>query len=241
MTPELAAKLSDTAVAIKGVVDKPHRQQADVGPAEPPAPQTTADLTVAELAQMSLAACTNWHFTDPVTFQEWWKANGDYQSRLWYWALRWSRQDHVDNDLPALFAQTPSACRSSCWPPAITCSMAKAINRGPDLRPAGERQLPQSIQSLYFNPPNPAVVAALITKYHLREQLLQMTAGDFTWREKVPDYDREHLAVIRVMPILAAASTKADAPEITALLKSGKGLTASSTSCKSPWPGRRST
>lgn len=79
----------------------------------------------------------------------------------------------------------------------------------------------------HYPQPSPQAVADLVGKYHLRGQLLDMVAGEFNWPVDFDDGLKARVVTERVIPVLAAASRKADAAEIRALVRRGKGLAGS--------------
>ena len=225
LLPNLAARLSDTDAAIKALQDQPVPQSTrSLLP-----PPTSTPLTVGELAQMGLTGATNLRFMDPVTFQEWWQANRVYESCLWYWSLRWGRQGGPERDLPRLFARDPQAALPilmlaasyNCLEREARPTVARSAPVGRTETSTGPFCLFRAAQAGQRGGANNAVTTSA---RHCWRWLWVISPG----RTRCRTLTAKDVALTRVIPVLAAASTKADAPEIRGLLEASKGLAGTS-------------
>ena len=173
-------------------------------------------LTVGELAQMTLVEATNIPFRDAETFRGWWKGNSNFESHPWYWAVRWSSLGNVESDLPRLFERNPKT------------ALALPLLANSNTCVSDEAHQPM-IHTLSFASPPPASVAALVKKYKVRQQLVEMLTGQVAGNPPMSDQEWEYLVCSRVLPILAAASTAEDTGEIRGLLQREPGMIATST------------
>lgn len=216
LLPEVAAKLADKAVAVEA---KTWPSMPQTGYGNGPSKIERTNLTVGELAEMAVSGVTQRRFWRPEEFTNWWKANADYESLPWYWANRWGKYGGMNDDLAEMLDRNPRT--------AFTILMLAEGNSGLDMEDISFGDNPNIVPNStigQFIPMKPADVAALVAKYNLRDQLLAMSVGDFAWRQKIPDRAMESLVTDQMTPILQAASTRADAPELRGFLKQGRGI-----------------
>ncbi|MFO7955952.1 MAG: hypothetical protein R6X33_02510 [Candidatus Brocadiia bacterium] len=203
LLPTLGQLLNDDAVAYPDVpFAEPHRS------AEFQAQMGTSDVRVQDLARVAVRCATGLTFPDADRFQTWWKANGDYRRRLWYWAQRWRDRDpRADIDMLDdtdfamglrifILADCEQALRNEAAMPWLASGAAWHADQvlGPPVHwrvsyesvPTGPRQpldadrmvRMEKVDSLRITP---RVLASFVRRTRQRRRLLEVLAGAATW------------------------------------------------------------
>ncbi|MFW6118990.1 MAG: hypothetical protein ACOC7S_01495 [Planctomycetota bacterium] len=168
----------------------------------------TSDVRVQDLARVAVRCATGLTFPDAERFQTWWKANGDYRRRLWYWGQRWREHDpRTDFDMLDdtdfemglrifILADCEQALRTEAALPWLAGGAAwhadQVIGRPVHWRvsyasvPTGPRQpldpermvRMEKVDNLQITP---RLLASFVRRTGQRRRLLEVLAGAATW------------------------------------------------------------
>lgn len=194
-------------------------------------PQSGPDIihlsnpTVSQLARHALWRHTGILFRSKADFEVWWKANRNYENRIWYWAARWNFYNyHIPgttdrSDLPG--AEIASA---TGLPPNLPKDMALKIlllhkndaALGAECAPyAATRGVRLDLSYGTGQGPYPDVITAFIRANHLKARVIELLSQKNLWPE-VSSEDAFYSLISKIDELSPDIFTAADEPKLAA-------------------------